>query len=84
MVSLFRVLLRAPWFRAHVFRFRDVAVDDGCEGWVFLALEAARAFELGFGFDDPGTGGGFAVENLRLAVDGDAVLLDDDRGGEGL
>ena len=53
----------------HVLRFRDVAIDDGCEGGVFFALEAARAFELGFAFDDPRVGRGFAVEGLRLAVD---------------
>jgi tRNA-dihydrouridine synthase A len=68
----------------HVLRFRDVAIDDGCEGGVFFALEAARAFELGFAFDDPGVGGGFAVKGLRLAVDDGAVLLDDDLGGESL
>jgi len=68
----------------HVLRSRDVAIDDGCEGGVFFALEAARAFELGFAFDDPGVGGGFAVKGLRLAVDDDAALLDDDLGGESL
>jgi hypothetical protein len=34
--------------------------------------------------EHPGIGGGLAVESLRFAVDDDAVLLDDDLGGESL
>src|SRR5262249_17361210 len=67
-----------------VLRFRDIALDHGCESRVFLLFERVRTLELAFAFNDPGVGGRPAIESLSLAMNDRAAFLDDDLGSEGL
>src|SRR6266566_4368661 len=66
-----------------VFRFRDVAIDHGCESRIFFLFERARTLELGFAFNDPDVGGRPAVESLGFAMNDRAAFLDEDLGSEG-
>jgi hypothetical protein len=60
-----------------IFRLRDISINHGGEGRIFLLVEAAWLFELGLAFYDPGIGCLPAVEGLYLAVDDRAAFFDD-------